>query len=209
MPRGVLPVSRLRRRSAGGHGPPHVRRRRSRRCRHPPRVHRGRRAIRHRGIAPPVSGRRARPQRARVRSDHCRMDAAAGAGRPRGSPAAAPVSAAGTAPPLSPASRGDGADRRRAAGGSPGTAAKPTAAINPAGVHRLWRLIVSSAQPEAAPMFCNWRLPLPLLRRHGRRWKARPKPRPLVRSRRPLAGSGWIGNNRCATGFSIRPGSPT
>jgi len=59
---------------------------------------------------------------------------AAGAGGPRGSPAAAPVSAAGTASPLNPASA-----RRRPtpqtcgrAGGSPGTAARPTAAINPA-----------------------------------------------------------------------------
>jgi len=129
-----LPLFRLRRWPAGGHGPPHVCRRRSRRRRHPPGVHRGRRAIRHRGIAPAVSWRRARPQRARVRPDDCRMDSAAGAGGPRGCPAAAPVSAAGTAPALNPASRGDKSDRRRAAGTriTPGTAAKPTAAINPA-----------------------------------------------------------------------------
>ena len=44
------------------HGPPHVRCRRSR---HPPGVHRGRRAIRHRGIAPPVP-RRPAPKPARA-----------------------------------------------------------------------------------------------------------------------------------------------
>jgi len=31
--------------------------------------------------------------------------------------------------------------------------ARPTAAINPAGVHHPWRLIMSRAQPQVAPVF--------------------------------------------------------
>ena len=76
------------------------------------------------------------------------------AGGPRGCPAAAPVSAAGTAYPPNPdsAATAQTADVRQA-GGSPGTAARPTAAINPAGVHHPWQLIVSRAQPQVAPVF--------------------------------------------------------
>jgi len=81
--------------------PKHVRHGRSRRCRHPPGVHRGRRAVCHHGIAPSVPRSRARLQSPRVRPDHRRVDPASGARGPRGPPAAAPAIAAGTTHPLS------------------------------------------------------------------------------------------------------------